>query len=118
MIKGSTPNFSIGIYGEWGTGKTTLMRSIEKNLRAEDNILTVWFNAWGYEREDQFAIIALMKTIAYAMGKHDIYKKIKPIIIRGIKILPKVFLPKLHQDILEKRALKNLKLNSFQRWIF
>ena len=109
MIKGSTPNFSIGIYGEWGTGKTTLMRSIEKNLRAEDNILTVWFNAWRYEREDQFAIITLMKTIAYAMGKHDIYKKIKPIIIRGIKIFTKGFLAEVASRYIGEKGVEEFK---------
>ena len=29
MIKGSDQKFSVGIYGEWGTGKTTLMKLIE-----------------------------------------------------------------------------------------
>src|SRR5919106_2255851 len=33
IIKGSEPRFSIGIYGEWGSGKTTLMRLIENRLR-------------------------------------------------------------------------------------
>src|SRR3989304_3508967 len=32
LIKNSTPHFTIGIYGEWGTGKTTLMKSIEVKL--------------------------------------------------------------------------------------
>jgi predicted KAP-like P-loop ATPase len=44
------------------------MRLIKKKIANDNNILTVWFNAWRYEREDQFALVALMKTIAYAMG--------------------------------------------------
>jgi Cdc6-like AAA superfamily ATPase len=32
MVIGSKPKFSIGIYGKWGTGKTTLMRMTEKKL--------------------------------------------------------------------------------------
>jgi hypothetical protein len=34
MVRDSNPKFVIGIYGEWGTGKTTLMRFIENKLRA------------------------------------------------------------------------------------
>jgi tetratricopeptide (TPR) repeat protein len=58
----------------------------------------VWFNAWRYEREEQFALIALMKTIAFAMGEHPIYKEIKPIILRGLEILTKGVLHKLATD--------------------
>jgi len=32
MVRGSKPQFSIGIYGKWGTGKTTLMKMVEKKL--------------------------------------------------------------------------------------
>lgn len=47
IVKGSHPKFSIGIYGEWGSGKTTMMRLIEEELKENSsNILTVWFNAW------------------------------------------------------------------------
>ena len=53
----------------------------------ENNILPIWFNAWRYEREEKFATIALMKTIAYAMGEHPIYKSIKRIILRGLTII-------------------------------
>jgi uncharacterized protein YjbI with pentapeptide repeats len=68
MIKNSYPNFTIGIYGEWGTGKTTLMKSIEKEFEGnKDNIITVWFDAWKYENEKQFALIPLLKVISYSI---------------------------------------------------
>jgi hypothetical protein len=186
MVNGSYQKFSIGIYGEWGTGKTTLMKLVERKLRPyifswnnvpgtesvriktflkenfdgvnwldesnlrihksedekrltitdnndsnsvsitlkenskaileinnekvydffvekdedgisvrENNILTVWFNAWRYEKEEQFALIPLMKTIAYAMGEHPIYKNMKPILLKSIKILSRDILRNL-----------------------
>ena len=91
MVKGSDPKLSIGIYGEWGSGKTTLMRLVETKLTKSEKILCVWFNAWRYEREEQFAIIALLKTIGYAMGEHDIYKKLKPLLLNSVKLIAKGF---------------------------
>ena len=32
IITGSSPRYSIGIYGDWGTGKTTLMKLVQKRL--------------------------------------------------------------------------------------
>jgi predicted KAP-like P-loop ATPase len=50
MLKSSYPNFSIGLYGEWGTGKTTLMKFIYNQLKSNkeienQSIIPVWFNA-------------------------------------------------------------------------
>lgn len=40
IISSSTPEFAIGIFGSWGTGKTTLMRQIETVLRGDDRVVT------------------------------------------------------------------------------
>ena len=71
IIKNSEPKFTLGIYGEWGTGKSTLMKCIKEKLELdnEEKFLTVWFNAWRFEREEHFATMALMKTIGYEMAK-------------------------------------------------
>jgi Cdc6-like AAA superfamily ATPase len=44
--------FIIGVFGRWGTGKTTLMRMVEEDLKARE-VHTVWFNAWVYGQENE-----------------------------------------------------------------
>lgn len=47
---------TIGVFGSWGAGKTSLMRMVRNRLEATANsdfpIRTVWFNAWLYSREE------------------------------------------------------------------
>ena len=38
IIRNSYPKFSIGIYGDWGSGKTTLMQSIYDQLEKLRNM--------------------------------------------------------------------------------
>ena len=35
---------TIGIFGDWGSGKSSLMRMVEESYQDEDEILTVTFN--------------------------------------------------------------------------
>lgn len=42
---------TIGIFGQWGSGKTSLMQLIKQPVD-KDGHKTVWFNAWKYEREE------------------------------------------------------------------
>ena len=47
----------IGVYGKWGSGKTSLMRMVEAELKGEAPegerwIRTMWFDAWKYHREE------------------------------------------------------------------
>ena len=54
--------FTIGIFGDWGTGKTSLLRLTEEHLSEKKNVITVWFNAWRFEGEEQ-PIVPLVATI-------------------------------------------------------
>jgi hypothetical protein len=75
--------FSIGVFGEWGTGKTSLMRIVEAELKKRNNaerkkhthetkkeIITIWFNAWRYEKEEH-PIIPLIGTIVKEVEKNE-----------------------------------------------
>gem|GEM_PF-305167 len=65
FIINSSPRFTVGIYGDWGTGKTTLMQLIKNELKQNysNNVETVWFDSWRYEREKYSAMVPLLRTI-------------------------------------------------------
>jgi Cdc6-like AAA superfamily ATPase len=62
---------TIGIFGKWGTGKTSLMRLIEKEVTSVyNNAAAVWFNAWQYEKEEHL-IVPLVATINKELEKKE-----------------------------------------------
>ncbi len=64
--------FTVGIFGEWGTGKTSLMRMVEEYLSTEKNVITVWFNAWRFESEEQ-PIVPLVATIVREIERNKTF---------------------------------------------
>ena len=65
---------TIGIFGNWGSGKTSLMRLMRqvvvKEGDGEQAAVAVWFNAWQYEREEHL-IVPLIATIARDIKKRQ-----------------------------------------------
>jgi KAP family P-loop domain len=66
MIVHSRADFAVGVFGGWGSGKTTLMRAIERELAANSSVVTVWFSAWRYEREAHL-IVPLIDVLREAL---------------------------------------------------
>lgn len=46
---GSTP-LTIGVFGGWGSGKTSLMKMVRKGLPKSFSV--AWFDAWKYDKEE------------------------------------------------------------------
>ncbi len=75
---GTTGPFTVGVYGGWGQGKTSLLKHAKDLLDQRSNdskrerlypqVVTVFFNAWRYEREAH-PIVPLVATIAAAVQK-------------------------------------------------
>lgn len=69
----SRGSFTIGIYGQWGTGKTSMLKQIKKALddqELEDSqpVLTVWFNPWQFVSEEHL-IIPFFHTLIASVEK-------------------------------------------------
>ncbi len=61
---------TVGVFGGWGTGKTSLMQMVEARVRGYGT-KTVWFNAWKYSGKEVIWN-ALIQTVLLAM-KNDPY---------------------------------------------
>jgi hypothetical protein len=52
--KGLETPFTIAIHGDWGSGKTSLMKTVSRELETvlknEIKVRTIWFDAWEFEK--------------------------------------------------------------------
>jgi predicted KAP-like P-loop ATPase len=56
----STPTvpITIGVHGDWGAGKSSILQMAKAGLAKHDGVLTVWFNGWAFEGyEDSKAVL-------------------------------------------------------------
>ncbi|MFI9240306.1 P-loop NTPase fold protein [Streptomyces sp. NPDC053079] len=52
---------TVGIFGPWGTGKSSFM-NVCRDLLRQRNVPTIWFNPWKYDRKDE-VWHALIQTV-------------------------------------------------------
>jgi predicted KAP-like P-loop ATPase len=71
FILNSEPKFSIGIFGSWGTGKTTLLRNIKDRLERSYSCSCVEFDAWQYEQEPAHISIPLILSILITIYRQN-----------------------------------------------
>ncbi|MBU0753890.1 MAG: SUMF1/EgtB/PvdO family nonheme iron enzyme, partial [Planctomycetes bacterium] len=67
----ATGSFTIGVYGQWGQGKTSMLRQIKRSLDGDDpkvlpEVITVWFNPWRYTAEKHL-ILPFFHTLVAAL---------------------------------------------------
>jgi hypothetical protein len=88
---GSRGPFTIGVYGDWGSGKTSALHAAKDMIdksKEWSHVVTVEFNAWRYEREEH-PIVPLVATIERAIEEkladpESIDVKVRDVVVRGL----------------------------------
>ena len=71
---------SIGVYGDWGSGKSSLIEMSLDSLKHEEDILTVKFNGWLFEGYDDAKSVLLSTILDEINSKRTIPNKAKKIL--------------------------------------
>src|SRR5574341_662784 len=80
----STP-LTIGVFGTWGSGKTSLMRMVRKKLPKPYTV--VWFDAWKYDKEETLwraFLLSVLLAVEEKSGETDALKKLKTMLYRSL----------------------------------
>ncbi len=70
MVESSNTPLTIGIFGAWGSGKTSLMGMVRDSL--PENFTVAWFDAWKYDKEETLWRAFLLNVLG------AVRKRIKP----------------------------------------
>jgi KAP family P-loop domain len=77
---GDPPQFTIGLYGPWGSGKSSLLIALKDSLsRSGADVIPVLFDAWRYERSDHIVVPLLHAVYARVseLGDHDLAEMLR-----------------------------------------
>lgn len=59
---------TIGVFGDWGSGKSSIMRMLEEKFKSDEKVLTIYFNSWLFESYED-AKISLLENIILELSK-------------------------------------------------
>ncbi len=114
--------FCIGIFAEWGSGKSSLMNMIQDDLSNDGNVKSIWFNPWKYDKKEDLWN-ALIQTILYSIieGSNDNDTKNKAkelakstawlLLKKGLSVATSGVITEGNIDTITKNIIKNDELH-------
>lgn len=73
---------TIGVFGDWGSGKTSVLKMASKRLAEDEGTLVLWFNGWLFEGYDQAKASLMERLVNELVEKRCTSTKMKKLAIR------------------------------------
>ncbi|WP_236979701.1 KAP family P-loop NTPase fold protein [Membranihabitans maritimus] len=89
---------SIGVFGDWGSGKSSLMKMIEDKYADEDDVLVINFNGWLFEGYEDTKTVLMSRIVDEIIKKRTLDEKALKI---AAKLLRKIDLIKLGRSAIK-----------------
>lgn len=89
---------SIGVFGDWGSGKSSLMKMVEERYADDKDILVINFNGWLFEGYEDTKTILMSRIVDEIIKKRKLEDKALKI---AAKLLRKIDLIKLSRSAIK-----------------
>ncbi len=120
---------TVGLYGDWGSGKSSILKILEEQLKEDEDAVVVYFDGWSFESFDD-AKMALIQGIIDALEDNEkflakagdkidalkaAFKKLRESInwMRLLKVTAKMVVPIATAGITSGASLIPILLNVF-----
>ncbi|MBD3660989.1 MAG: hypothetical protein HUJ11_02150 [Arenibacter algicola] len=89
---------SIGVFGDWGSGKSSLMKMIEEKYSDKEGVLVINFNGWLFEGYEDTKTVLMSRIVDEIIKERTLDKKALKI---AAKLLRKIDLIKLGRSAIK-----------------
>ncbi|ODT77095.1 MAG: hypothetical protein ABT14_18355 [Pelagibacterium sp. SCN 63-17] len=83
---------TVGIHGDWGAGKSSVLKMIERDVKADPSVACIWFNGWTFQGFDDAKTVLIEAIITELMSQRRMVAKVQDL---GKALLERVDVLKL-----------------------